>query len=651
MVLSAPINLYAEYSLAWCNTAVILLLSLVFTIQALGSTVRKAAASAQLDIATMCEMVDTTATSLTNAPSALLYMLNNEAETSVLFALNSTRQGLLNAIDGVDALLTWFIDTYKSTYVCLLTLAVESSIDVVSDVANTFETAVQSILSGGINSVVNSVENTVFGNDTSQNSTVSWPNITSNWTYALNALDAKIHNWTLDSVISSVLSVPLQDLKTTVNQSLFNAMQTYNFTPSKRIQIIPVIPCNATDLQQDIQDVANKLLGVVGTLTYILIALMLAITLVNVGYRHVVNNWRNSMARSFVTTSDHLNHADAMLIFRAGHKPFMWYIMSLLGISPLRSSRSMSLTWLIDYVSEPAALFALAYGLSGLIFTTLAVNLINVIRNEAINAFYSSMINLVNNSFHNLSATLITVANSTVADTNFAIDTLEYSVNHDALSWINTTTAVLNSTLNQVSSDITGVVTDIFGGTVLENAAQGLVNCLILNKIQSIETGFTWLNNVSHIQLPRVSETVVTNAGLVPNMTITALLTPVIGNGMDHNTTLDRMLDQCISSLQEKLPFYWVLVSMWLFILFIGCCVCLCQNCIRTKQQAPSATRPSMWLYRRKGKSTTHASKPSPAKPLRILTKAMIRKSYHAKPYSRFSSSQSDDNHILMHEL
>jgi hypothetical protein len=496
MVLSAPINLHAEYSLAWCNTAVILLLSLVFTIQVFGSTVRNAAVTAQSDIATMCEIVDTTATSLTNAPSALLYMLNKEAETSVLFALNSTRQGLLNAIDGVDALLTWFIDTYKSTYVCLLTLAVEGSIDVVANVANTFEATVQSILSGGtagVNNVVNSVENTVFGNDTSQNSLVSWPNITSNWTTALNALDAKIHNWTLDGVVSSVLSVPLQDLKTTVNHSLFNAMQTYNFTPSKSVQITPIIPCNATVLQQDIQDVANKLLGVSGTLTYILVALMLAITLVNLGYRYVVNNWRNSMAQSFVTTSDHLNHADAMLIFRAGHKPFMWYIMSLFGISPLRSRRSLSLTWLIDYVSEPAALFALAYGLSGLIFTTLAINLINVIRNEAIHAFYTSMINLVNNSFHNLSASLITVANSTVADTNLAIDTLEYSVNHDAVGWINTTTAVLNSTLNQVSSDITGVVTDIFGGTVLENAAQGLVNCLILNRIQSIENGFIWL--------------------------------------------------------------------------------------------------------------------------------------------------------------
>jgi hypothetical protein len=160
-------------------------------------------------------------------------------------------------------------------------------------------------------------------------------------------------------------------------------------------------------------------------------------------------------------------------------------------------------------------------------------------------------------------------------------------------------------------------------------------------------------NNVSHIQLPRVSETVVTNAGLVPNMTIDALLTPVMGNGMDHNTTLDRMLDRCISSLQEKLPFYWVLVSMWLFILFIGCCVCLSQKCIHTKQQAPSASRPSAWLYRRKVQSTTHssASKTSAAKPLRILTKAMIRKSHHPKPYSRCSSSLSDDNSILMHEL
>jgi hypothetical protein len=499
MTFSAPIKLHAEYSLAWCNTAVIVLLSLVFSIQSFGTIVRKAANSAQSDITAMCEIVDATATSLTNAPSALLHMLNNEAETSVLFVLNSTRQGLLDAIDGVDALLTWFIDTYKSTYVCLLTLAVNSSIDVVTNVANTFESTVQSILSGGgaaVNNVVNSVETAVFGNDTTQNSGVSWPNITSNWTSALNSLDTKIHNWTLDNAVNTLLSAPLQDLKTAINQSLIDSIKAYNFTPANNGSSIPLTPCNATALQQDIQDAADKLLGIVHTFTYILIAFMIIITLVNLVYRYIVNNLRNNMAQTFVTTSDRLNHADAMLILRAGHKPFMWYMMSLLGISPLRPIRSIRWSWLIDYVSQPAALFALAYGLSGIIFTSLAINLINVIRNEAINAFYTSMINLVNNSFHNLSATLITVVNSTIADTNAAIDSLENGVNQDAMGWVNTTTTVLNSTLNQISSDITGVVTDIFGGTVLENAMQGLINCLIVNKIQSIENGLTWLVSV-----------------------------------------------------------------------------------------------------------------------------------------------------------
>lgn len=496
MLISAPIRLHAEYSLAWCNTAVILLLSLLFTTQSFGTAVRKAAVSAQSDIAALCELVDATASSLANTPSALLHMLNNEAETSVMFVLNTTRHGLLAAIDGVDGLLEWFISIYKSTYVCLMTLAVDSSVDVITSVSNTFEATVQSILSGsGIDSVAHSIGNAIIGNDTSQNGDVSWPNITSNWTTALIGLDTKIHNWTLGNSVDTILSIPLQDLKIAVNQSLWQSMvQASNFTDAaQNMSKISLVPCNATVLQQDIEDITAKLLGVARAFTFIFIALMIIVSLVNVFCRYIVNNWRLSMAQSFVSTSDRLNHAHAMLILRAGHKPFMWYIMSLLGISPLRPRRSVSLSWLVDYISQPAALFALAYGLSGIIFTSLAIKLVEDIRDDAIDAFTTAVDDLIGDTVHNLSYALVDVATSVVNNTNAAIDTLEYGVNQDALGWVNITAYILNSTLNQVSSDVTGVMSDIFGGTVLENAAQALVNCLLLNKIQSIEQGLTWL--------------------------------------------------------------------------------------------------------------------------------------------------------------
>jgi hypothetical protein len=299
MIISAPIRLHAEYSLAWCNTAVILLLSLLFTTQSFGTAVRKAAVSAQSDIAALCELVDTTASSLANTPSALLHMLNNEAETSVMFVLNTTRHGLLAAIDGVDGLLEWFISIYKSTYVCLMTLAVDSSVDVITSVSNTFEATVQSILSGsGIDSVAHSIGNAIIGNDTSQNGDVSSPNITSNWTTALIGLDTKIHNWTLRNSVDTILSIPLQDLKIAVNQSLWQSMvQASNFTDAaQNMSKISLVPCNATVLQQDIEDITAKLLGVARAFTFIFIALMIIVSLVNVLCRYIVNNvcqWRS----------------------------------------------------------------------------------------------------------------------------------------------------------------------------------------------------------------------------------------------------------------------------------------------------------------------------------------------------------------------
>lgn len=498
MLLSAPVGLYAEYSLAWCNTPVILLLSLLFTLHVFRITVQNAAADALKDINSICGNLDSAVFSLANAPHALVQMLENETDHSVKFVLNGTRQALLTAIDGVDGLLVFFIDTYKSTYVCLLSLAVNGAMDAITSMSTYFETAVQTLLNGaasGVDGIAHAIEGSLYGNDTSQtSSSVAWPNITSNWTTALSGLNNKIQNLTLQTSVDTLVSAPFQDLKFAINQSLYTSMMSTNFTSAvHNSDTIQWVPCNATVLQQTIGDVETRLLSVTSTVSYILIAMIIIIILCNLAYRRSLNQWRVAIAQSYIETSNRLNHAHAMMALRAGHKPVVWRIMSLLGVNPLHPRRASSSSWLIDYITHPVALLALGYGLCGLISTSLVIRVIEAIRNDVVDQFIIDADDMIAKATSNLTTTLMATADQVVNNTNAAIFDLENTVNHNALGWVNTTTGIFNNTLNQITSDIDLAISTIFGGSILETAAQGLLNCLILNKIQSIENGFNWL--------------------------------------------------------------------------------------------------------------------------------------------------------------
>jgi hypothetical protein len=498
MPLSAPVGLYAEYSLAWCNSPVILLLSLLFTTLVFRATVQNAAADALKDINSLCGNLDSAVFSLANAPHALVQMLDNETEQSVKFVLNDTRQALLTAIDGVDGLLVFFIDTYKSTYVCLLSLAVNSAMDAITSISSYFESSVQNMLNGAatdVDGIAHAIDGSINGNDTSQySSSVAWPNITSNWTTGLSGLHTKVQNFTLQTSVDTLVSSPFQDLKSTINQSLWATMKSTNFTSAiHNSEQIQWVPCNAKVLQQAVGDAEERLLSVTRTISYILIAIMISVILCNLAYRRSLNQWRLAMAQSFMETPNRLTHTHAMIALRAGHKPVVWRIMSLLGISPLHSRRAATLSWLIDYITHPAALLALGYGLCGLISTSLVIRVIEAVRDDVAEQFVADADAMLTKATSNLTASLKNTADQVVNNTNAAILDLENIVNYNALGWVNTTTSLLNNTLNQITFDIDMAVSTIFGGSILEDAAQGLLDCIILNKIQSIEKGLTWL--------------------------------------------------------------------------------------------------------------------------------------------------------------
>jgi len=71
--------------------------------------------------------------------------------------------------------------------------------------------------------------------------------------------------------------------------------------------------------------------------------------------------------------------------------------------------------------------------------------------------------------------------------------------------WVNTTTGAVNNTLNLFVDGMNDAINATFGGTILEEPVQEVVNCLITLKIEGIQKGLTWVSDHAHVDFPMVS--------------------------------------------------------------------------------------------------------------------------------------------------
>lgn len=128
-------------------------------------------------------------------------------------------------------------------------------------------------------------------------------------------------------------------------------------------------------------------------------------------------------------------------------------------------------------------------------------------------------------------------------------------------------------------------------------------------------------------------------------------MTPVFGNGSSHNSTLDRLLDRCVSGLQAKLPQYHLLISIWLLVLLMGICIWLSQHHAISKGKSATSwtpNRPSVWLHRRKVRPTSGVyARPTAPRP--AVTKAVVYRERHKA--ERHSMLFGDDNVIRLNVI
>jgi hypothetical protein len=216
--------------------------------------------------------------------------------------------------------------------------------------------------------------------------------------------------------------------------------------------------------------------------------------------------WRDH--RGFLKTKRH-----AYMLNRGAYDPVdVVYIASsptpsliALRISKMITSsdrRRILVRWAISYITSPPALFVLSLGIAGLLGVLCQYLLLRQIQTSApqlaaeIGKFAAMVVDKLNNA-----------STSWAMSSNEAINKTTVDINENVFSWVQSGTTALNDTLNTMVDTMSNGVNTFLGDIPpLKNAVKGVLDCLIIFKLQGIQKGLTWANENAHISFPTLPE-------------------------------------------------------------------------------------------------------------------------------------------------
>lgn len=505
------LGLRAKISLAWVAYPIIILAFICFRLFYGINNIHTYANDFLADFNRSCMSVESATSTIVSLPHYTADGVNRLTVDGVNFVMADAQQVLTLAVDGLENILIYFIDTYKNTLKCLLMLAIGGTLSTLTSASQTIQQqmtinvgAIQkNILSdiNSVNSIITSILTTSGINPALlgglqpiplQNvDSLSTVQIPLNLYPALQTLNMTFSNISdIDSTIDSYISIPFDLLKAQINQSITPTFLNISVMPVPAKDELTFCQ-NGVNITGVVNDVTDTLVYAAQVCVGIIIAIIVMLTLVNAVYAYVQHLWHLDMIR-LIERSGCVQNGDYEHILHIYRHPIFYRIFG----SRLRNRTSRRwhlLLWFIDYILYPPAIVCLALGLLGFaaIYSQLAV--IALIRQDATTKMIAAVDFMTADITTTVNAKMDNASLWYANHVNSIINTTEQGVNNDLFSWVNTTTTTLNGTLNQFVDSITGFINTALGGTPLVGPAQDAVNCIMMAKVRGIEKGLTWI--------------------------------------------------------------------------------------------------------------------------------------------------------------
>ncbi|KAL9558755.1 hypothetical protein MBANPS3_000741 [Mucor bainieri] len=414
---------------------------------------------------TVCDSINTSSEQIYNAPSILL----QASLHSVYTAKDNIHRNLSTAVSVIESVIVWLISMYKSTYRCLLGLAVRSILSLVTQIAGPIQTVAQ-----GVTSLLHLDEATLH---------------IAGWTASLNSTQHKIDDWFKndDALIRSWIDPPFKALQGQLNATFDgweppSSLMT-NLTTAKFQQQ----PCQSDQLLSAIDQVEHELTYFIYMAIGVLAGLVVVLTVANlVAIR--LRHHQVAQARSFFLSLYH--QADGKQEEAAVQEDLLdRYIWTTSTIMLSWQKRKQRLHQLFHFMCHPIVVYCLVVGVAGLCMTYGLAWLIESKSQQA----YAEFATKTQAWTANATAEWTNATSRQFASINGWLNETELDLNNHAFGIIKDSAMAVNDTLASVVEQIHTLIQTVLGGTLLETPARELTQCLLLTKIENIEQGLTWI--------------------------------------------------------------------------------------------------------------------------------------------------------------
>lgn len=451
-------TLQEEYSLAWLHVGTVYLAlilgNLFYILSCLSSTIN----TYRSRVNTMCDTLTSLSSQLYNKPQTLV--------TASMNAIQAVKDGvqmfILVAITVAKACAVWFIQMYKSTYRCLLGLAIHIILSILIKIAGPLQKISQDIAS-------------LFTDSSSP---------LGDWTGALQSVQDNLDRWSNDGddLIQKAIESPFNMIESQLNQTIGSwEPAPFNLTSFQGPEI-----CDTSELLTALDDMEYKLgyfiKWIIGLVFAVLVVfIFIRVSLIRLQHRRLVE-LRSSLCTALSNDGEKQADGDELLrLYEQAASVRLLVATQAIDYKPRHR--------FIQFMSHPTALYCLAAGVLGVLLINVLIWALESKSRQLMQNFFDQSSSWIANTL----STWITTVNDQVQNMDDWINQAEKDINEKTLGVIKNLALQANNALAATIQDIQQVIQKVFGGTLLEEPAQELVKCLVINRIDAAETGLAWI--------------------------------------------------------------------------------------------------------------------------------------------------------------
>lgn len=561
----------------WTVLLLLVLARLLISLDSLNTSLVSAKARA----ADACTKVEDVGSSMASMPHYLSAGVNRLAADGITKAVQGLVEILLMILTGVQQLIMFFIEIKVGLILCFSTAIARAVLEVgefavkgATDVLNTNVKAIMGPLTSALNGFIDaaghvaSIVDDPFSGDNDQSSVQdihdnlnklnNLPPIDATSLLGdLKDLENKINYDNVKNVAKEAIAVPFDMVKRLLNESY----GTWEFDHS----VFPVPAKESLSFCSDstLEDFFAVLFRIAANAKIIGIVVLIALAVVACA---VMAWWEVKRFNRQLRKSETLVKREPMDVVYISGRPLtagtgVWLSEKL----STDRKRQFLIRWVIAYATTYPALFVMALAVAGAFSCLCQWIVMRAIQQEA-----PALAATAGDFAGDVVTTLEQASTKWANDSNGVILEFQGDINDKMFGHVRNATHAANDTIGKFDDAMHEGLNKAFGGVPpLEKFLSDIIDCLIGNKLDSVQEGLTWVNEKARVTLPLFPVDVFSvgaNDSTSGNSNATRFLSATSSSVTDEITdAVDSVVDMLWTSIIQE-----VVISLVLFLIYLA---------------------------------------------------------------------------------